>query len=351
MAELVETETAEVQSPEAGKKKGLTGTAIKMIALVAMFIDHFAAIVLTDYLNKVTPEDLAPEQSQAWFSEHPGVALLNVIMGIMRLIGRFGFPLFVFLIVEGFQHTRSVKKYAMNLAIFALVSELPFNLGFRSRLLAPEYQNVFFTLLLGLLCITFIRLLAEQNRDNEKLRPLFYLAAFLAWPLLLYAVLFQSIPGYVVVIMTKLNEMQAPVFVILFLSAALISLLLFLLIGAKWDTARRNTFSGIILPLSLFGMIAELLTTDYSFVGVLTIVVMYLLRKNKTLAFSMACLTLTINNPSEVTAFLMLIPIAKYNGERGMKVNKYLFYAFYPVHIGLLYVLAFLAGFTGFALK
>ena len=68
------------------------------------------------------------------------------------------------------------------------------------------------------------------------------------------------------------------------------------------------------------------------------------------LAFSMACLELTIFSVSEFTAFLMLIPVAKYNGKRGAKINKYVFYAFYPVHIGLLFLVTLLLGFTTFAL-
>ena len=50
-------------------------------------------------------------------------------------------------------------------------------------------------------------------------------------------------------------------------------------------------------------------------------------------------------------AFFMLIPIGAYNGKRGMKLNKYVYYAFYPVHIGLIYLLALLMGFTTFAIR
>ena len=95
----------------------------------------------------------------------------------MRQIGRFGFPLFAFLLVEGFQHTRSVKKYALNLAVFALISEVPFNLGFfGGRVINPKHQNIFFTLLCGLICIALIDALAEKRKWPEKLVPLFYLA-------------------------------------------------------------------------------------------------------------------------------------------------------------------------------
>ena len=83
---------------------------------------------------------------------------------------------------------------------------------------------------------------------------------------------------------------------------------------------------------------------------IITIVIMYLLRNSRRKAFGWGCGLLTLMSPLEAFAFLMMIPISKYNGERGKKMNKYFFYAFYPVHIGLIYLLTLLVGFTTFSL-
>ena len=333
------------------KKKGLSGTALKIIALIAMFIDHFAAIFIGDYLESAIPPDLSQEEYTQLFQANPSLAGINLLLVVMRLIGRFGFPLFAFLMVEGFEHTRSVRKYLLNMLVFALISELPFNLGFSSALIYPGYQNVFFTLFLGLLCITFVRFFTETSKSNSRLTPLFYVSAFLAGPAAVYFLLNVSWVGKFVYSLIFKKLMNMPMLFIILGASGLVTLLLFMLIGSKWETAKKNAFTGVILPIFVFGLIAELLMTDYAAGGVLTIALMYLLRKRRKLAFGMGCLVLALMDPSELMAYFMLIPISMYNGSRGMKINKYVFYAFYPVHIGLIYLLTLIMGFTTFAIK
>lgn len=127
----------------------LSGSALKLLAVVSMLIDHLAAFYW--YNN--------PAFHEAWF--HIGHKAITLYF-ILRLIGRIAFPLFAFLIVEGFVHTRSRKRYGLNLAIFALVSEIPWNLVHTGTLLYPG-QNVFFTLLLG-----FLGLCAIEKYSGNK---------------------------------------------------------------------------------------------------------------------------------------------------------------------------------------
>ena len=112
---------------------------LKLIAISAMLIDHIGATMV------------------------PSNTLLYLIM---RSIGRLAFPLFVFMIVEGFHHTSDIKKYLIRLGLFAIISEVPFDLAFYNTVLEGGHQNVFFTLFLGLLCINLIDKMHKKYATN-----------------------------------------------------------------------------------------------------------------------------------------------------------------------------------------
>ena len=138
------------------KKGCLSGSTLKIIAIIAMAIDHFAAsIILYGILMQQNPTFLGHPVSMTipWWN----------IYQVMRFIGRIGFPIFCFLLIEGFLHTSSKKKYATRLFLFALVSEFPFDYALFNTPFAPGYQNVFFTLFLGLLTIWAIDTVSHKE--------------------------------------------------------------------------------------------------------------------------------------------------------------------------------------------
>ncbi len=128
-------------------RAGLSGSALKWIAIVSMALDHVGACILEVYLmNTQGVAPLAEYFTGQWNT-------LRSIDRVLRYIGRPAFPIFCFLLVEGYVHTRDVKKYALRLGVFALISDIPFDLALRGTPLYPGYQNVFFTLFIGLLVI------------------------------------------------------------------------------------------------------------------------------------------------------------------------------------------------------
>ena len=101
-------------------KFGLTAAQLRLLALGLMLLDH-------------TGRGQFPEQ--IW----------------MVCLGRLAFPIFAFQTAEGYRHTRDFKRYCLRLAIFALVSEIPFDMMAFGSVFYPGHQNVMFTLLLGLM--------------------------------------------------------------------------------------------------------------------------------------------------------------------------------------------------------
>ena len=127
------------------KKFGISGSTLKLIAVISMLIDHTAATVIRSML--ISPAFSSPDTQQT----------LRMIYSVSRDIGRLAFPIFCFLLVEGFLHTRNPKKYAGRLFLFALISEIPFDLALFGSWFYLGYQNVLFTLLISYLSILGIR--------------------------------------------------------------------------------------------------------------------------------------------------------------------------------------------------
>ena len=95
----------------------LSGSMLKLLACIAMLIDHTGAIILSHY---------PPALTELFYINGKGITFYRIV----RDIGRCAFPIFCFLIVEGFLHTHDRRKYGRNLLLFALISEIPWNFMF-----------------------------------------------------------------------------------------------------------------------------------------------------------------------------------------------------------------------------
>ena len=120
-----------------------SGTALKTIACITMLVDHIGASCIEAGI--LTPGLDAGTLSQDTLSAYP---LYRLDM-VLRFTGRLAFPLFCFLLVEGFVHTHNVKGYLGRLVLFGLLSEVPFDLAFFRTPFDPSAQNVYWTLALA----------------------------------------------------------------------------------------------------------------------------------------------------------------------------------------------------------
>ena len=126
----------------------LSGSWLKVIAMITMTIDHMAVFL-------------------PYFHEHP------TLYFIMRSIGRVALIIFAFLLAEGYIHTRNKRKYGRNLAIFAIISQLPYSL-IHNHFIFYTHTNVGFTLLLA-----FFGMLAMEYYKEDKVKLVAVLATII----------------------------------------------------------------------------------------------------------------------------------------------------------------------------
>lgn len=164
-------QTEVIQAGKMQGKRGLSSAVLKNIAVVTMLIDHIGAVIVTRLLIQKGLYGAMVDQEAyiAWVGQNRG--MYGTYMA-MRIIGRFAFPIYCFLLAEGFQRTHNVKKYLGRMLLFALISEVPFDLAFSGRLWNMQYQNVFFTLFIGLMVIAGLRLVDQRLAGPETWRKL-----------------------------------------------------------------------------------------------------------------------------------------------------------------------------------
>lgn len=225
-------------------------------------------------------EDLKCIAAVSMLIDHVGLVFFPTVR-LWRILGRIAFPIFCFLLAEGFTHTGSRKKYALRLALAALISEIPFDLMSYGHLNFARC-SVLVTLLLGFGAMCFL----EQAENPRRAVP----ALILAGLCVLTGDYLKSDYGGNGVLMILAFAMTADLKYKTLWRAALVGVLCWRIGGFA------VTFLGMRVPVELFGL-------------------------------------------------LSLLPIACYSGKKRAAARpNHLFYAFYPGHMTVLYLLKLLIG-------
>ncbi|WP_373898021.1 TraX family protein [Haloimpatiens sp. FM7315] len=238
----------------------LNSFQLKIFAMILMVLDHISTYI---------------PNMPFWFN----------------MVGRIVAPIFFFLIVEGFFHTRDRKKYAFRLFSWALVMFLGTNVVI--RIFIREYQihnNIFLSLGMSVLLMSVIEL-SRKNKENKKLYIL-------------------GIVGLIVIGILSI-----------FTEAGIYGLVMTLIFYFLRDNKSKMTIIYVIVSLLLtvgMGFTAVIEIPDYSIRNLLLDDVQWMM----------------------VFAFPFFF---MYNGKRGLntKFTKYLFYIFYPLHIWIIYIVGF----------
>jgi len=232
----------------------ITSAVLHLLAMVFMLCDHLWATIV------------------------PGNDWLTVI-------GRIAYPIFAFMIVEGYFHTKSLKKYVLRLLVFAILSEIPFNLMMGSRVTYIVHQNVLWTFLIGIGLI-FV------NEKAKKTGKMF---------VRILVGIGTVVLGFVLGLITFADYHYVGVFTIL---------VFYFFRGRKW-----------------WNYLGQLVALAYLNIEVLS-----------GLSYEVNLFGNTYFIVQQGFALLALIPIWLYRGKQGFhnKAWQYICYAFYPVHMLIL---------------
>ena len=231
-------------------KKCLSNFDLKLIAIITMTIDHI------------------------------GVVFGTVFYNFLRAVGRLSFPIFAFLLTEGYVHTKSFSKYFLRLLVLALISEVIYDYVFFDSFIYIDANNIFFTLALGLLTL----FLLDKSKGLIK----------------------------------RYFKDKVDLVIILPITYLLI--------------------------VVIMGLMGEFLSFSYGMLGILVISFFYLFKKNFPLTvLSVSLSTLILGDTMQYFSLLSLILIYFYNKKLGKKC-KVFFYLYYPLHILVLGVIGMLIG-------
>lgn len=225
----------------------MTLFALKLLAIITMTIDHTGGFFFAHDINWV-------------------------------IVGRLAFPIFAWGIANGYAHTKDAYAYMSRLLGFAVLSQIPFSLGYVHLGYDPTILNIFFTLAIGLLAII---------KFEEATHPIIgwvWLAVFVVWS----SFFKMDYGGYGV-------------------------LMIFF-----FHLTYRQIIPTVLLQLFLFFMCSAVAIVLWQEIPQINILLIH---------------------PVQVFSLIALLPIALYTGEQGPKFSKW-FYWFYPVHLTVLLILA-----------
>lgn len=231
-------------------KKCLSNFDLKFIAIITMTIDHIGGVFGTPFYN------------------------------LLRAVGRLSFPIFAFLLTEGYVHTKSFSKYFLRLLVLAVISEIIYDYVFFGSFIYRGANNIFFTLALGLLTL----FLLDKSKGLIK----------------------------------RYFKYKVDLFIILPITYLLI--------------------------IVIMGLMGEFLNFSYGMLGILVISFFYLFKDNFPLVvISVSLSTLILGEGIQYFSLFSLILIYFYNQKLGMKC-KLFFYLYYPLHILVLGFIKMLMG-------
>lgn len=167
------------------KTPSVTADGLKMFACAVMLIQSIGVIVIEKRM--ICLEQYTQAELSKALAEDSHLMSLAGAGSVMQLIGGLAVPIFAFLLVEGFRHTSSFRKYFLTLLLFAVLSEIPFDYAYSRKILDLSEQNALVTMTVSLLMLYFLKMLKEKDGAGYHFVRLFIVLCAVAWVTLLRA--------------------------------------------------------------------------------------------------------------------------------------------------------------------
>ena len=136
-------------------------TTLKWYGCVTMLFYTISMSVIQNGLLHVN--QFSNTELRAMWAADPELMLLASWAAVFQLLGGLAIPVFAFVLVEGFVHTKNYKAYLIRMLLFALASEIPFDLAMSGKLLDWTQQNMLFTLAVGLIMLYGMKLFSASR--------------------------------------------------------------------------------------------------------------------------------------------------------------------------------------------
>lgn len=232
------------------QKCGLSSGALKLIAAISMVLDHVACAMIKD----------------------------EFLYSLFRYIGRLSFPIFCYVLVESFFYTSSKGKFLSRLILFAVISEIPYDLAIHKCMFYWDDQNVFWQLAAGVIVMWVSSMIKDEC---ESLTSINYLKKYLGTQVMMF-------------------------------------------IAAGMGMAAMYYFK-----------------VCYSYGGILLLLLFYYLREHLVWQLiANIVVNIGLFGGNQVWAAFAVIPMALYNGKKGIINLKWGYYLFYPVHLLIIYIIS-----------
>lgn len=167
------------------KTPTVTANGLKNFACIIMLLQTIGITVVQNGLIHL--EQYTQESLSAAMEADSNLVMLAGIGSVLQLLGGIALPIFAFMLVEGFKNTSDYKKYLLSIAVFAVISEIPYDLAVSMKLWDLSSQNALFTMAVCLLMLYFLDMIKEKEGFVVHLLQILIVACAVLWVTILRA--------------------------------------------------------------------------------------------------------------------------------------------------------------------